>query len=166
VAAAPVWLQRTLTWIAPVLLVGLLLFPSTCADAAGVHSLFDDPLAAHTMPGHHPAIARYATQYGMTIAELEQHVAMGHIVLPADAFDAPAADTALDVTDDEPCPRAPKLRDMPSTMMMDSVAAVTTIVDLDMIMAPIIRAGAVWPAVQVPTGHLAEIESPPPRAVA
>ena len=85
-AAAPVWLQRTLTWIAPVLLVGLLLFPSTCADAAGVHSLFDDPLAAHTMPGHHPAIARYATQYGMTIAELEQHVAMGHIVLPADAF--------------------------------------------------------------------------------
>ena len=51
-------------------------------------------------------------------------------------------------------------------MMMDSVAAVTTIVDLDMIMAPIIRAGAVWPAVRVPTGHLAETESPPPRAVA
>jgi len=166
VTPAPVWLQRTLSWIAPVLLAGMLLFPSTCADAAGVHSLFDDPLAAQVPPGHHPALARYAAQYGMTIAELERHVAMGHIVLPAEAVEQAPTEASLAVTENDPCPRAPKFRDMPATMMIDSVAAVTTIADPEMIFAPIVRTDAIWPTVHLPADHLADIESPPPRAVA
>jgi hypothetical protein len=165
VTAAPVWLQRTLSWIAPALLAGMLLFPSTCAYAAGVHSLFDDPLAAPMPPGHHPALARYAAQYGMTFAELERHVAMGHIVLPTDAIEQPPTEASVAVAEIDPCPSAPKFRDMPSSMLMDNVAAVTTIADPDVISAPIARADVIWPMVQLPAGHLADVESPPPRAV-
>ena len=112
--------------LAALLLAGMLLFPSTCADAAGVHSLFDDPLAAQMPPDHHSARARYAAQYGMTIAELERHVAMGHVVLPADAVEQPPAQASRAVAEIDPCPSAPKFRDMPSSMLMDNVAAVTT----------------------------------------
>jgi hypothetical protein len=155
-----------LSWIAPVLLAGMLLFPSTCADAAGVHSLFDDPLVAGTQSGRHPALARYAEHYGMTIAELERHVSMGHIVLPAGVVEPAPPMSQPPVAEIDPCPRAPKFRDMPATMMIDGVTAVTTIVDPDAIIAPVARASRIWPARSLPSSHLADIESPPPRDAA
>ncbi len=37
--------SNPITWLTPFMLLGLLLFPSTCADAAMVHSIFTDPTA-------------------------------------------------------------------------------------------------------------------------
>ena len=81
-------LQRYLRWLAPVLLAGLLLFPSACAGAAGIHSLFDDPLAE--APGAASGgMSAFAAQHGMSVENLEMHVAMGHVVLPGWVTDGP-----------------------------------------------------------------------------
>jgi hypothetical protein len=140
----------------------MLLFPSTCADAAGVHSLFDDPLAAGS---NQPGFARYAAQYGMTLAELKRHVTMGHIVLPVDAYADPGADAPVAV-DADPCPTTPRLRDLPETMMMDLVASVAVVVDTDVIEARVSRAAHLWPGIQFPGDYLADPDNPPPRTVA
>jgi hypothetical protein len=141
----------------------MLLFPSTCADAAGVHSLFDDPLAVGSVRTDHPAVVRYAVQFGMTVAELERHVAMGHIILPADAYAEPATAAPALTGEIDPCPSNPTFRDLPETMMMDLVTSAAVVVDTDTIEAPVSRLAHHWPGVQRPNDHLADPESPPPR---
>jgi hypothetical protein len=142
----------------------MLLFPSTCADAAGPHSLFDDAFTVGSVRAGNPAVARYAAQFGMTVADLERHVAMGHIVLPAEAYADTVADPPGSTDELDPCPTAPRFRDMPETMMMDLVASVAIVADSVVIEPPISRATHAWPGVQLPSDHLADPDSPPPRA--
>jgi hypothetical protein len=145
-------------------IIGLLLIPATCANAAGPHSLFMDPMAMreHEMHDDHAA---------MTQDELEMHVLMGHMT-PEDAADmelemaaTPSHPTTLHAIDPNPCELGgPSLRDLPSTMAM--AAAMNPIVLDDDIAAlrlpvPPSPAAAVEHA---PRPHTVVPEAPPPQA--
>ena len=163
-AMSPDRLQHLLSWLAPIVLAGLLLFPSTCADAAGVHSLFDDPLAHDAGHQQLSTLARYAELYGMSVDELNLHVSMGHVTLPNWVTDSSATRQSPE-TERDPCPPPPGFRNMPATMGMDSATAVVVVIELDVIDAPVTGEATICHVVQVPTGHIGDLDSPPPRAI-
>lgn len=153
--------QRYLFWLAPVLLAGLLLFPSTCADAAGVHSLFDDPLAGLPTEAS-DGMAAFAAQHGMSVDALELHVAMGHLVLPdwatetgPSAFDDLAADPYA-------CPDQPRIRNMPGHADAAGAAIAVVLTDHAPVDPPA-GDGVIAFVSRIPTGQCSELDSPPPR---
>lgn len=101
-------------------IVGALLFiPSSCAQMAGPHSIFTDPMAGHA---HHHAHGAKTEETGFrSTDQLAQHLVMGHgspgwVVIDEDAAE-------------EECPTRPNLRDLPTTMSMSAVNAPLTIDD-------------------------------------
>jgi hypothetical protein len=141
---------------------GLLLFPSACADAARVHSLFDDPLAGSPSTQQTSALAAYAEQFGMSVAALRHHVAMGHVILPTDVTNDTAGTTQEAGTLNS-CPAPPTYRNMPTTLMIDSAVAIVVDLDLHMIDAPVSRTANDLLVFQTPSEHLGDLEPPPPR---
>lgn len=130
-----------------------------------MHSLFDDPLAGSPPTRQTSALAIYAEQFGMSIAALRQHIAMGHITLPA----GPAIDStgAIQEADSlNACPAQPTYRNMPTTLTIDSAIAIVVDLDLHMIDAPVARTANGFLVFQTPPEHLGDLEPPPPRSFA
>ncbi|CAN5607704.1 hypothetical protein BH09CHL1_BH09CHL1_02370 [soil metagenome] len=146
--------------------LSLLFIPATCANAAGPHSIFVDPMATHE---HHGAgdDSDHNEHVVMTQAELELHVLLGHMT--ADQADAMEADDkasapvpVVKVVEKNPCQGGPSAKDLPSTMAMAALMNPVTLTELAMIEFPCAEAPvdsvAVTPALRVFTP-----ESPPPQ---
>ncbi len=154
--------------LAILITLSLLLIPATCANAAGPHSLFDDPMASHE---HHTGKSKssHGDHIVMTQAELELHVLLGHMTqeqadaMPADdEAHGPNEPVVTKDSETNPCQRGPQMRDLPSTMAMAALMTPVTfdeltVLDLPCAAAPV-AAAITMPA---PTAHTPE--SPPPQ---
>ncbi len=137
-------------WALPFLLLGLLLFPSTCADAAMVHSIFTDPLAMNEhAKGHHAS--------GLSDEQIARHIALGHLRV---ADESPESSPA--VGEGDTCSETPRVRSLPNELMISLAAAAATI---DQTHGLDLSTGTdrfiLDPA--LPGSCTASVESPPPR---
>lgn len=145
-----------LTWIAPFLLIGLLLFPSTCAEASMVHSIFTDPQAVNiSVHQHHETVL--AT---MSESERAQHLDMGHAINPVPEL--PALPVALADMNLDPSSDTVALRSLPEELMTNvaSIAAVVADEDtLDLQIRPLVLSSEP----DIPFGTAIRVDIPPPR---
>jgi len=137
--------------------LAMLLIPSTCAEAAGPHSIYSDPvpMAGHA---HHTGLDGGEQIRPMTQAELEWHVLLGETGPGA----APEERTAGTPVDYPAGPDGSRLTDLPSTMAMASATAPAVLTDQFRLELPVADEPAVLDAV---TPHVAVVspEVPPPR---
>jgi hypothetical protein len=134
------------------LVLTLLLIPSTCAQMAGPHSIFTDP-ASGGHDHHHHADSTSAVGYA-SVEDLVWHVVNGD--------GSPGWMLNEATPQDDECPTAPRLHDLPSTMSMSAVNAPMTLecgVTLELPAADE-PAVAISPALHATSVN---VESPPPR---
>lgn len=152
--------------LAILITLSLLFIPATCANAAGPHSIFVDPMTLHE---HHNAgdDSDHNDPVVMTQEELELHVLLGHMTADqADAMKASeeaSAPVAVEkVAEKNPCQGGPRVKDLPSTMAMAALMNPVMLTDL----APIEFPCATAPADSVgitPVPMVVSPESPPPQ---
>lgn len=152
--------------LAVLLAFSLLLIPATCADAAGPHSIFIDPMATHE---HHSGEGEHEDHVVMTQEELELHVLLGHISLEqADEIEAGEAENPFSPVTSQPVEQnpcgtgGPRLRDLPSSMAMAAATTPVTLEDLSVIDLPCAEA-PVASATIAPSPVVSSPESPPPQ---
>lgn len=133
------------------LVMALLLIPSTCAQMAGPHSIFTDP--ASVRHEHHQADSTPVVGYA-SVEDLAWHVVNGN--------GSPGWVLNEDAHDDDACPTAPRLHDLPSTMSMSAINAPMTIDCGITLRLPVADQPVVADA-PVLHGTSLQIESPPPR---
>ncbi len=137
--------------------LAMLLIPSTCADAAGPHSIYSDPNpnAGHA---HHAGHAGSEQAGPMTQTELEWHVLLGESG-PGAPVETRAAGTPVE----QPTgPDGSRFTDLPSTMAMASATAPAVLLDQFRLELPSAGEPAVLESV---TPHFTVVspEAPPPR---
>ncbi|MGH2549658.1 MAG: hypothetical protein ACRDHN_09720 [Thermomicrobiales bacterium] len=152
--------------LAILITLSLLFIPATCANAAGPHSIFVDPMASHM---HHSASddSDHNNHVVMTQEELELHVLLGHMTADqADAMEATEEASepvpVVKVVEKNPCQGGPRVKDLPSTMAMAALMNPVTLTELALIEFPCaevpVDSIAVTPALMVHSP-----ESPPPQ---
>ena len=144
------------------MLLGLLLFPSTCADAAMVHSIFTDPTTIEADGHRQSSHAAHAAALGMSEVEYVSHVAMGHILVSESDVPTHLTQSSTQASLADPCLAAPKFRNLPNEMLIN-VATVVAVVD-ESVMPDVPAAAEQIGQIPVFPSDLAiDIESPPPR---
>jgi hypothetical protein len=151
--------------LAILITLSLLFIPATCANAAGPHSIFVDPMALHE---HHSAgdDSDHNDHVVMTQAELELHVLLGHMTADqADAMEADdkaSAPVPVKVAEKNPCQGGPRMKDLPSTMAMAALMNPVTLTELALIEFPCAEA-PVDSVGTTPAPMALSPESPPPQ---
>jgi uncharacterized protein involved in copper resistance len=146
--------------------LGMLLVPATCANAAGPHSLFMSPMTKHSgamdHTGHHASSDDSdSSMSGMSASEHAMHMAIGHTEHQADTA---GTDSTTSVQSDAPVEETGvRLTDLPSTMAMAAVSNPSSIAELDELQFPPASLPATPRSTIALTGHTTSLELPPPR---
>jgi hypothetical protein len=152
--------------LAVLITLSLLFIPATCANAAGPHSIFVDPMATHE---HHSAgdDSDHGDHVVMTQEELELHVLLGHMTadqaeMMEASEEASAPVPVVKIVEKNPCQGGPRVKDLPSTMAMAALMTPVTLTELTLIEFPC--AGAPVDSVAItPAPMVHSPESPPPQ---
>ncbi len=148
-------------WVVLSVVLGLLLVPATCVNAAGPHSLFQSPMPAHIGTEHGSAAdhdAEMAAHHGMSAAE---HAAHSHPGKPTHATPMPAPAPQPDSAPVTPAPGG-RVSDLPATMAMAAISNPAVTSDLEPIEFPGSSAPIPQSAERL-LGHIPALELPPPR---
>jgi hypothetical protein len=140
------------------LTLALLLIPSTCAEAAGPHSIYRDPTAG-TDHANHAGHAGNEPAGSMTQRQLEWHVLLGETGPGAAATEERATGTPVEYPAG---PDGSRFTDLPSTMAIASATAPAVLIDEVRIELP--TAGEPAGLEPLPPNlTIISPESPPPR---
>jgi hypothetical protein len=153
--------------------LGMLLVPATCANAAGPHSLFMTPMTTHSgsmdHSDHHASNDDSGSSMsGMSDHEHAMHMSMGHSgahhAEAASVESSASSDTPATVQGDAPVEETGvRLTDLPSTMAMTAVSNPTAIAELDELQFPPASRPSIPRSTTTLTGRTISLELPPPR---
>ncbi|CAN5548980.1 hypothetical protein BH09CHL1_BH09CHL1_07840 [soil metagenome] len=152
--------------------LGMLLVPATCANAAGPHSLFMSPMAKHSgsmdHSDHHASSDDSdSSMSGMSADEHAMHMSMGHTGAQTEMSDTESTtppDATAAVQSDAPVEETGvRLTDLPSTMAMAAASNPSSIAELDELQFPPASLPATPRSTIALTGRTISLELPPPR---
>lgn len=151
------------------IVLGMLLVPSTCANAAGPHSIFMTPLAADNGSMHHAGHDPHAgmAMAGMSAEEHALHMLLMGSAEPADPTPASddSATSPATIQGDAPVEETGvRLSDLPSTMAMVAISNPVTIAELDAIQFPPSPVALPHSPLLI-AGRAVSLELPPPRLI-
>jgi uncharacterized protein involved in copper resistance len=145
-------------WVVLSVVLGLLLVPATCVNAAGPHSLFQSPMPAHIGTEHGSSAdhdAEMAAHHGMSA---DEHAGHHH---------ASAETTAKPPAPSESAPTTPapggRISDLPSTMAMAAISNPAVTNDLEPVELPGPPSAPTPKTAGRLLGETPALELPPPR---